>query len=362
MNCGNISAISTYLTASGKRRVFRCSACDDTFSETRETVFFDLRTPEQKVMVTLKMLLVGVDLTGIAFVLGVTEQTTLAWLARAAAKADQINTALLRALPVTQVQLDQMWNFIRRKHAAEDGDGESLPACADGRQWVWIAFAPEVRLMLTAVVAARTQEVATAVIAATAERVRAIPAYFSDGFTCYFAALVAAYHTWVRFPRTGKPGRPKQPRRVPHPELVYGQLVKVKKQGRLVTLSTRVLAGAERLERLGLKVSTALIERLNLTVRRALAPLARKTYSFCKQREQMQRRVTFFQAFYNFARPHQSLRTPLPMRERRRTGAIRPRWRERTPAMAAGLSDHVWTFRELLTAKFEPLDSQSITG
>jgi hypothetical protein len=49
------------------------------------------------------------------------------------------------------------------------------------------------------------------------------------------------------------------------------------------------------------------------------------------------------------------------MRERIRHGAIRPRWRERTPAMAAGLTDHVWTFRELLTAKFEPLDSQSIS-
>lgn len=362
MNSGNISAISTYPTQSGKRRIFRCRACDETFSETRETVFFDLRTPEEKVMMTLKMLLVGVDLMGIAFVLGVTEETTLEWLARAAAKADEINAALLRDLPVTQVQLDEMWNFIRRKHSTEDDGGESLPECADGRQWIWISFAPEYRLMLSAVVGPRTLETATAVIAATAAIVRGIPVFFSDGFTCYFAALIAAYHTWVIFPRTGKPGRPKEPRREPHPELVYGQLVKEKKQGRLVTLSTRVLAGAERLERLGLKVSTALIERLNLTLRQALAPLARKTYSFCKDREQMQRRVTFFQAFYNVARPHQSLRTQLPMRERRRTGAIRPRWRERTPAMAAGLTDHIWTFRELLTAKFEPLDSQSISG
>lgn len=50
MTRGNISAISTYLTQSGKRRVFRCNACGMTFSETRETVFFDLRTPEEKVM------------------------------------------------------------------------------------------------------------------------------------------------------------------------------------------------------------------------------------------------------------------------------------------------------------------------
>jgi hypothetical protein len=89
--------------------------------------------------------------------------------------------------------------------------------------------------------------------------------------------------------------------------------------------------------------------------------LVRKTYSFCKDRERMRQRVVFFQAFYNVARPHMSLRQPLPPSERKGHGAIRPRWRDRTPAMAAGLTDHVWTFRELLTAKFEPLESQSIS-
>jgi len=96
--------------------------------------------------------------------------------------------------------------------------------------------------------------------------------------------------------------------------------------------------------------------------RHALAPLVRKTYSFCKDRERMRQRVVVFQTFYNFARPHMSLRTPLPWSERGPHGAIRPRWRHHTPAMAAGLTDHVWTFRELLTAKFAPLDSQSISG
>ena len=57
-----------------------------------------------------------------------------------------------------------------------------------------------------------------------------------------------------------------------------------------------------------------------------------------------------------------SLRQQLPRHERTRHGAIRLRWRERTPAMAAGLTDHVRTFRELRTAQFEPFDSQSISG
>ena len=363
MQQGNVSAIATYLTQSGKRRIFRCRTCTTHFAETRETVFFDLRTSEEKVMMALKMLLVRVDLAGISFVLGVTEETVLAWLRRAAQQAETINRHLLRNLPVTQVQLDEMWNFIERKHACEtDATGESLPANEDGRQWIWISFAPELRLMIAAIVGPRTLDTAKEVVATTKARVAGIPAFFSDGFTCYLAALIAAFHVVTTFARTGKQGRPRKPRCAPHPDLVYGQLVKQKKHGKLLTLSTHVVLGAERLTHLGLTISTALVERVNLTLRQALAPLTRKTASFCKDRERLRQRVVFFQAFYNVARPHMSLRQPLPLHACARHGAIRPRWRERTPALAAGLTDHVWTFRELLTAKFEPLDSQSISG
>src|SRR5437879_3795811 len=363
MQQGNVSAIATYLTQSGKRRIFRCHTCATHFSETRETVFFDLRTSEEKVMMALKMLLVRVDLAGIGFVLGVTEETVLAWLKRAAHQAEAINHHLLQNLPVTQVQRDEMWNLIARKHAREtDEAGESLPEGQDGRPWIWVSFAPEFRLMIAAVVGPRTFETAKEVVAATKARVAGIPACFSDGFTWYLAALLAAFHVVLTCAPTGKRSRPRKPVCAPHPDLISGQLVKQKQHGKLLTLSTRVVLGAERLAHLGLTLSTALVERVNLTLRQALAPLGRKTSSFCKDRERLRHRVVSFQAFYNVSRPHMSLRQPLPLHARTHHGAIRPRWQERTPALAAGLTDHVWTFRELLTAKFEPLDSQSISG
>lgn len=363
INRGNISAIATYLTQSGKRRIFRCHVCQTTFSETRETVFFDLKTPEEKVMMALKMILVKVDLAGISFVLGVTEATVLEWLRRAAAKAQEINAHLLRELPVTQVQLDEMWNFIERKHSPQAGpDGESSDATEDGRQWVWISFAPQFRLLLATVVGPRTFQSALLLIQMTAAVVLGVPCFFSDGFSCYLPALVECYHTLKTFPRTGKRGRPRNPVKEPHPDLVYGQVIKQKEQGRLKALVYRVLCGARRLEELGFAISTSLIERLNLTLRHALAPLVRKTWSFCKERSQLQRRVVFFQAFYNFARPHLSLRVPLPDQDQPPSGLIRPKWMQRTPGMAAGLTDHVWTFRELLTVKFEPLHYQSSSG
>jgi IS1 family transposase/transposase-like protein len=363
LNRGNISAISTYLTQSGKRRIFRCGTCEGTFSETRDTVFFDLRTPEEQVMMALKMLLVRVALSDIGFVLGVTEETVLAWLGSAAKKAYEINTHLLRDLPVTEVQLDEMWSFIRRKHAQQAGpDGESTDWSEDGRQWVWISFAPEFRLILAAFVGPRTFASALQLIEMTAAVVLGVPCFFSDGFSCYLSALIEVYHTLKTFPRTGKPGRPKQPVKEPHPNLVYGQVIKKKRQGRLQELVYRVRCGSKRLGTLGRSISTSLIERLNLTLRHALAPLVRKSWSFCKDRTHMRRRVVLFQAFYNFARPHMSLRVPLPEQEPHVLGVIQPKWCHRTPGMAAGLTDHVWTFRELLTAKFEPIHNQSGSG
>jgi IS1 family transposase len=358
-----MSAISTSITQSGKRRIFRYSKCERPFSETRDTVFFDLRSPEEKVLMALKMLLVKVALSDIGFVLSVTEETVLAWLRRAAQQAHEINAHLPRALPVTQGQRDEMWSFVRRKHTQQAGpDGESTEWSEDGRQWVWISFAPEFRRILAAFVGPRTFASTLRLIAMTAAVVLGVPCFFSDGFSCYLSALIDVYHTLKTFPRTGKPGRPEQPLKEPHPDLVYGQVIKRKRKGRLQELLYRVCCGSKQLEALGYSISTSLIERLNLTLRHALAPLVRKSWRFCKDRTQMRRRVVLLQAFYNFARPHMSLRLPLPEQEQHTSGLIQAKWCHRTPGMAAGLTDHGWTFRELLTAKFESIHNQSGSG
>src|SRR3977135_554357 len=314
MHKGNVSAISTYMTQSGKRRILYCTQCERSFSETRDTVFFDLRTPEEKVMMALKMLLVRVDLTGISFVL---EELVSSGHGRAPHQAEAINHHLLRALPVTQVQLDEMWNFIARKHACEtDAAGESLPNGEDGRQWGWVSFAPEFRLMIAAVVGPRTLETAKEVVAATKARVAGIPAVFRDGFTWYLAALLPGLPVVMTFPPPGNRGRPRKPVCAPHPDLISGQLVKQKQHGKLLTRSTRVVLGAERLAHLGLTISTALVERVNLTLRQALAPWGRKTPSFGKRPERLRQRVFFFQAFSKVAAPPMSLGQHLPLHVR----------------------------------------------
>lgn len=362
-NLGNVRAIATYQSQSGRRRIFECKECGERFSETRQTVFFDLRTPEEKVMTVLKLLLCRVELSSISFALGVTEETILVWLERAAEKAEEINQHLLQEVTVTHVQVDELWNFVRRKRSQQaEADGESPDSSSDGRQWVWVSFAPEFRLVLATHVGPRTFQSALILIQLTAAVVAGVPSFFSDGFSSYLPALVTVYHQVKTFARTGKRGRPRNPVLEPHPDLVYAQVVKHKEGGRLQALTQRVIVGSTRLAELGLTISTSLLERFNLTLRHALAPLARKSLGFCKDRTQLRRRVVFYQAFYNCARPHRSLRRPLSTAQPVTPVLFERKWQPCTPAMAAGLTDHVWSFRELLTVKFEQTHYQSISG
>ena len=181
INKGNISSISSYLSKSGRRRIFKCKTCGTTFSETRDTVFFDLKTTEEKVIMALKMILVQVNLSGIAFVLDVKEETVLSWLKRAYEKAEQINACLLKELSVTEVQLDEMWNFVKRKVSEQE---ESPHNAEDGRQWIWVRYAPQYRLILATHVGPRTYESALSLIQMTASIVLGVVCFFSDGFSC----------------------------------------------------------------------------------------------------------------------------------------------------------------------------------
>lgn len=314
-------------------------------------------------MMARKMLLVRVALAGMCCVLGVTAQTVLAWLRRAAHKADESNRPRRRHRPVTPGQLDERWHGIERPHAQPWApEGARLPQSAEGRQGIGSSDAPEWRRMLAACVGPRTYDRALTVSHMTAAVVAGLPGFCSAGFRCSLAARVAVSHPSTAWARTGRRGRPRNPVVAPHPDWVYAQGVTHQTHGRLHTLTQRVQCGATRLAPLGLTIRTSVMARRNLTRRHPRAPLVRKSGSCCKDREQMRRRVVFLQAFYTWARPQQSLRVELNAREPVRSGLIHPTWQQRTPGMAAGLTEHVWTFSELLTAQCEPMLNQSISG
>ena len=112
---GNIVSNGTYSTKSGRVRKFICRNCGSIFNERTGTVFFDLRTPEEKVILALKLLLKGMSVRGIAEVLGSKPDTILSWLRRAAQHSVEVDTFLLRDLKVSKVELDELWTFVKKK-------------------------------------------------------------------------------------------------------------------------------------------------------------------------------------------------------------------------------------------------------
>jgi transposase-like protein len=116
---GNIVSNGTYRTKSGRVRKFICRTCGNVFNGRSGTVFFDLRTAEDKVILALKLLLKGISVRGIAEVLGSKPDTVLSWLRRAAEHSEEVEAFLLRDLKVSKVELDELWTFVKKKRLRE---------------------------------------------------------------------------------------------------------------------------------------------------------------------------------------------------------------------------------------------------
>jgi len=146
---------------------------------------------------------------------------------------------------------------------------------------------------------------------------------------------------------------------MPLPQLLYAQVVKTVRRRCLVRVRHRVVFGTLEtvnavLAPFGWQINTAFIERLNLTIRHHVAAVGRRVSTLCKGEDGIQQQLALYHMYYNFCLPHASLRQPLPQPEPTRGTGSAKRWQPRTPAMAAGLTDHVWTLREVLLFRVPP--------
>jgi IS1 family transposase len=168
----------------------------------------------------------------------------------------------------------------------------------------------------------------------------------SDDYKPYKKAILKAYGKKTTPAHTGKRGRPKGSRRVPAKGLKYATVHKRRRKGRVVKIELRVVFGTKsdiqaaiEASAVGKTVNTAFVERHNGTDRNRNARKVRKSYCFSKDWD-IHNAVTFFTMYsYNFC---WSVRT-LRIQDRN------DRWYSRTPAMVAGLTDHVWSLHEWLT-------------
>ncbi|MDO9209618.1 MAG: IS1 family transposase [Deltaproteobacteria bacterium] len=225
-----------------------------------------------------------------------------------------------------------------------------------GTTWIWRAVAPEFRLRLVSLVGNRNLYSARRLLRKIQGRLDgSLPLFTSDSLRHYAEVLLELFGQWEKPQPTGWPGRPAKPQRVASPDLQYAQVHKERQRGRVVKVTRSVIFGKRRpveAQAASLKradgsagqINTAYIERDNLTLRQELRRLARKTLGFSKNRRELQNALDFIDAHDNFVKPHGSLRCKASSDGNRV-------WAKRTPAMAAGISDHVWTLDELLCYK-----------
>jgi hypothetical protein len=169
------------------------------------------------------------------------------------------------------------------------------------------------------------------------------PPNISDGWGGIEEALIAVYG---QVPAYSGRGRPPEHKRAAE-GWQYVQMVKQRENGQVIGTLVQVIYGDEKqtLELLG--GSTAYVERTHLTMRHFNARLHRKTLAYSKVLRMHRAAAAWEDGYYNLALPHKSLRQKViddPPR----------RWIPKTPAMAAGLTDHIWTVKELLTVITTP--------
>jgi IS1 family transposase len=343
---------------------FRCTHCDHLVSARVGTAYAGIRTNEGTYQSGARHLAEGSSIRATGRLLNVDKDTVCHWLPRLGEHCSRVMSYFFRDLHLSECQLDELWTFIYKKEEQLTPLDELLGIYGDA--WVWIAFSPVCKLVPAWVVGKRTLPNARQLVfrlkSATDEH---IPFFTSDELPHYADALLDVYGELKTPARRGSRGRFPLPRKYPPPELCYAVVVKERARGRVVKVTTRIVYDSEPQVIAALKaspVSTTIntygVERNNLTIRQHSRRMGRKVNAFSKERDYLEHQLTVAFAYYHWVRPHRGLRQrllePQPTKGPR---ASYKKWKPVTPAMAAGLTDHVWSMDELLSFRVPPKQS-----
>ncbi len=345
----------------GPWRQWHCTACDGYFLETHGTLFHGKRVTPDLLVWAVGALAEGLGIRAVARVFEVDPNTVRHWLGEAADHLKVFSQYFLHDVRVTQVQLDELYALLSAVRAGAFSEAEALTRLSRSPQWVWAAIDPVTKLLLTLDVGDRTLAMAQSVVHQVAQVLApgCVPLFLTDGFKEYTTALLTHFGQWVQPPRRQDKGPAPKLRWMPLPGLLYAQVIKTVRRRRLVRVRHRVVFGTleavqQVLAACGWQINTAFVERLNLTIRQHVAAIGRRVTTLCKGEEGLRQQLALYHGYYNFCLPHASLRQLLPQSEPTHGSGSAKRWRLQTPAMAAGLTDHVWTLREVLLFRVPP--------
>ena len=356
---GSEAALRPHGSDRGETRL-RCAACGHVVSARTGTAYSGVRTDLTQYELAAKLLAEGLGVRATARILERDKDTVNRWLVWLGRHCAEVMAYHFRHLHITECQLDELWTFVKKKEAHLTPLERML--ALHGDTWVWIAFAPISKLVPAWVAGKRTLQESKMLI----QRLKFstdghIPFFTSDELPHYADALLAVYGQTVVPPRTGKPGRPRNAYKVPPNDLLYAVVCKRRERGRVVEVTTHVVYGTPERIRQALAISSVSsvistfgVERNNLTIRQHARRMGRKLNAFSKEHVYLEYQLALSFAYYHFVVPHLGLRQrlaqPLPTKG---SGSLKL-WLQRTPAMAAGLTDHIWTMDELLSFRAPP--------
>lgn len=315
-----------------KRQRYRCKVCKHTFSARRGTLFEGLRKPMELIVIVVTLLSYGCPVQAIVQAFGLDERTVADWRDRAGSHCEKVHHALVEQgqLDLVHVQADE----IRVK-------GRKLIA------WMGLAMMVSTRLWLAGTVkVSRDKKLADALLQQVRRAAKLLRPVLvlTDGWAAYPGSIRRAFREKVK--ETGGVGRACL--RV-WPDLHIGTVIKRTEKKRVVEITRKMAHGlleqAEQLLQLsrgGNVLNTAFIERLNGTFRERLASLTRKSRHAASRLQALHTGMYLIGCTYNFCLAHQELS------KAKHWGAAC------TPAMASGLTDHIWSLGELLSYKVAP--------
>jgi transposase-like protein len=315
---------------------WRCDVCGKTFSINKGTIFYRLKTDPQIVLLVIALLAYGCPLEAIVRAFGFDRRTVKKWWQRAGNQCEAVHKQYVEnaQLDLQQVQADEIKVKVW---------GRSL--------WIGLSMMVSTRLWLGGVISPSRDKAMIATLIGTIRKVALCrPLLIAvDGLPHYIKAIGRAFRTPYH------QGKRCRPRLVAWPDVHIGRVIKRKIDGKLqierqlVHSCQAVVAGliAKSQGKAGV-LNTAYIERLNATFRQRLVWLSRRSRVLAHQTATLTAGMYIVGCFYNFCDTHKSLRIRLAY------GSFNQRWVQRTPALAAELTDHIWSHQELLSLPVPP--------
>jgi len=320
---------------SRKEARYQCKICGKTFAATTGTPFYRLHHSADSMVIAATLIAHGCPLQAIVAAFHLDKRTVMDWQDRAGRHCKRVHEQqVLRPRDLKHVQV----NEIRVK-----GQGKviwlAMAIMVSGRLWLGgvIASGRDERLILSLVQIIRSCALAQPLLICV------------DSFIAHVQAVQQVFRSPLP---SGKRGRPWM---ISWPYIHIGQVVKRYQGKRVVDVTRRMAKGC--LETAlallesshgGTKLNTAFIEQLNATFRSRLAVLMRRDRALIRNPQTLEPLMFLMGCVYNFCTEHKSLRLKLWV------GSHGSRWVRRTPTLAAGLTDHIWSVKELLSFRIPP--------